>query len=413
MVCIFSQYSGEALKTVRHKLPMENRQQLVSVVIPSFNAARTIEATLDSVQAQTHRNLEILVVDDGSTDDSIARVEERQRADPRIRLVRKENGGVASARNAGIAASRAAIVAFIDADDLWHPTKIEKQLAVMEQGGPELGLVYSPFRLIDLDGFVKESSWNYGVDGWVPHRHFHVNLVGNGSAIMVRRAVLEELGGYSSALRAAGAEGCEDLELQLRIAARYRFGCVPEYLVGYRRYVGNMSSDPDRMSRSGVLAVKTAYLECRGIPGLSMSALLDRYERQCVKTALRRGRLGEVFGYLWREARNQPWLLFAGGAVKLGELLQRRASRARATLSSARRHFYDYAPDEGAQPGGNLWTRRAMARLAQLDAGYRPATAYFAAPNDRERGAADPGRGMLLRLAAFDAPPDIRQTQPL
>jgi glycosyltransferase involved in cell wall biosynthesis len=365
---------------------MHDRRPLVSVVVPSFNSASTVEATLDSVAAQTYRNLEILVVDDGSTDDGAARVEQRQQSDGRIRLIRKENGGVASARNVGIAASSGEFIAFIDADDLWHPTKVAKQLAVMERGGPELGLVYSPFRVIDRQGFVKESSWNFGVEGWAPHRHFHINLVGNGSAIMVRRSVLDELGGYSSALRAAGAEGCEDLLLQMRIAARYRLGYVPEYLIGYRRYPGNMSSNTKTMSRSGVLAAQMAYGECRGIPGLSVSALISRYERLHVKTAMRRGEFGEVFDYLRREVRSRPGVLLASIPVKLGEALQRRLDHARAALSATRRHFYDYATDEAVRPAGNMFMRHSLAKLAKLDGAYRPRPEYFAEPCHRRHG---------------------------
>src|SRR4029450_365704 len=102
---------------------------LISVIVPAFNAAATIQDSLHSISQQTYRNLEIIVVDDGSTDDTAAVARRHSLGDRRFRIVAQRNGGVASARNAGLQASRGAFIAFIDADDLWHPTKIAKQIA--------------------------------------------------------------------------------------------------------------------------------------------------------------------------------------------------------------------------------------------------------------------------------------------
>src|SRR4051812_29793927 len=109
--------------------------QLVSAVIPAFNAERTINDTLRSVRSQTHRNLEIIVVDDGSTDRTRSIVEEHASRDSRVTLISQVNAGVAAARNVGWQSSHSEWIAFLDADDLWAPTKIEKQLEVMIAGG--------------------------------------------------------------------------------------------------------------------------------------------------------------------------------------------------------------------------------------------------------------------------------------
>jgi glycosyltransferase involved in cell wall biosynthesis len=368
----------------------------VSVVVPAYNAAGTLLETLVSVGRQTYRELEIIVVDDGSTDGTAAVVEAQQQVDGRIRLLRKANGGVASARNAGIAASLGEFVAFIDADDLWHPTKIAKQVAVLEAGGPEMGLVYTPYRVLDKQGFVTESSWNYAAQGWVLFRHSYVNLVGNGSSILARKSALLELGGYSLELREAGVEGCEDLLLQIRISARYRFGTVPEYLVGYRRYPGNMSSNMERMAKSGILAARMAYAECQNVPELSMHGLLDRYERLGIKAAVRRGQVGSLWSYLWREIRNEPLLLLASGAAKIVEALQRRLRQRLASHKATRRHFDDFEPTEAMQPAGNFLTRRAFTGLATLDAAYRPKVAYFSS-SSRSAGPDSNGGGGPLQ----------------
>src|SRR5262245_57856494 len=111
-----------------HPLPLtssgDDRRPVVSVVVPAFNAGATLDQTLRSVRAQTYTHLEVIVVDDGSKDATAEIALAHAKSDARIRLVRQANGGVASARNAGIREARAALVAPIDADDLWAPTKI-------------------------------------------------------------------------------------------------------------------------------------------------------------------------------------------------------------------------------------------------------------------------------------------------
>jgi len=356
---------------------MNDEDTLVSVVVPAFNAAKTIHETLQSISQQTYRALDVVVVDDGSIDETAAIVRSHSMSDPRFRIVSKPNGGVASARNEGIKASKGAFIAFIDADDLWHPTKIEKQLTSLISGGPDTALVYSPFRLIDADGNVRASPHKYGVSGWVIYRHFYTNLVGNGSALLIRKTVLEELGGFDSWLRHEGAEGCEDLLLQLRIAARYRFGEVSEYLVGYRKRPDSMSSNTIQMIRSGVLAVNQALSECRDVPGLSALAMLRRYELLRIKSNLREGRLAESLRDFARELAISP--LFVMGALwaeilTLASKMQRLAASTVSAPSSGNclSHFYDLDPKSGIDLYHRTATSRALRRLATLDQAYRP-----------------------------------------
>jgi cellulose synthase/poly-beta-1,6-N-acetylglucosamine synthase-like glycosyltransferase len=302
--------------------------------------------------------------------------------DPRARLLQKENGGVASARNAGIHASKGEFVAFIDADDLWHPTKIAKQMAILLSAGPSMALVYAPFRLIDAEGKVLTSQRRVSVNGWVLYRHFHANLVGNGSSILVRKSVVEELGGFDPALRAAGAEGCEDLLLQLRIAARYQFGEVPEYLIGYRRRPGSMSSNAEQMLRSGMLALRTALAECGHIPHLSHDAILIRYEWQRLRSAARRGRFGDGIRQFFRQFSRNPFLVM----VLLGDDLIVVASRvlhgsmkaikgrlgSSFAKSTVPRHFYEFDPASEIGRKRPVLMSLVLGRLARLDQTYRP-----------------------------------------
>lgn len=324
---------------------------LVSVVVPAFNAAPTIGSTLDSIARQTYRRLDVVIVDDGSTDDTNSLVRRFCLSDSRMRLIEQPNNGVAAARNAGIRASKGDFVAFIDADDLWHPTKIERQLQALLEQGPDVALAYSPFRVIDGDGNVMASAKRKDASGWVLDRHLKMNIVGNGSSILVRKSVLQEFGGFDPWLRQQGAEGCEDLLLQLRIASRYKFCEVPEYLVGYRRHGGNMSADRDRMTRSGILAVRRALSEC-GLPARSARGVLARYEWKRFKLAVRRGDWHEASAMLRALCSTPEIILFAlwsdlvaFTAVRIRRRIERSASILfRSKNPPRRRHFYDYSP---------------------------------------------------------------------
>jgi glycosyltransferase involved in cell wall biosynthesis len=224
--------------------------QLVSVIIPAFNAADTIDATLHSVRAQSHQQLEILVVDDGSNDNTAAIVEAHARLDARIRLLRQQNAGVAAARNLGISQAKAEFVAPIDADDLWQPTKIEKELALLLAGGPNAALAYSWQAEIDEHDRVIATSHRPIYEGNVFIPMLTSNIVGSGSNALMRRRAVLECGGYDPSLRARGGEGCEDLMLYILLAERYRFAVVREHLTGYRRRHGSMSTKFLTMLRS-------------------------------------------------------------------------------------------------------------------------------------------------------------------
>lgn len=234
---------------------MKQDEDTVGVVVPMHNAERTIAATLDSVGRQTHANLDIVVVDDGSTDGSVAVVDEKIRQDRRVRLVRQRNAGVAAARNTGAAATAASFLAFIDADDLWAPAKIEYQLAALHQGGPTAGLAYCWFASIDQDDRVISFGPQPLIEGDAMKSLCAANWIGNGSSLLMRRGAFEKAGGYDPTLRARQAQGAEDLLMCLRVAEHADFAVVPRYFVGYRATPGNMSSDSLQMFRSTELVL--------------------------------------------------------------------------------------------------------------------------------------------------------------
>jgi glycosyltransferase involved in cell wall biosynthesis len=242
--------------------------RFVSVIVPAYNASATIERTLRSVMAQTYAHLEIIVVDDGSNDHTAAIVERVAREDPRIILLRQPNEGVATARNLAIAHAYGEFIAPLDADDIWHPRKIEKQIAVMEDGGNRIGLVYCYSRQIDEhDIITPQEGQQSNARGDVYSLLVLSNFVGNASSPLIRRTYLQEVGGYDSSLRARGAQGCEDLGVYLAIAERWEIDLVPEYLVGYRIGAGRMSRNHVTMARSWEIVIADAR---RGHPELPL-----------------------------------------------------------------------------------------------------------------------------------------------
>jgi glycosyltransferase involved in cell wall biosynthesis len=221
----------------------------VAVIVPVFNASATVLATLESVSAQSYRNLEIIVVDDGSTDDSAAIVAEYAYRDPRVVLIRQCNLGVASARNTGAASTTADFLSFVDADDLWANSKIEMQMDALRIGGQSVGLVYCWFARLNADGIVL-GKVRPTQEGSVLKELCREHFIGNGSSLLMRRIAFEAAGGYDTSLRARHAQGCEDLLIAMRIAEKYEFRLVKRHLVGYRLTDQNMSSDVLQMLRS-------------------------------------------------------------------------------------------------------------------------------------------------------------------
>jgi hypothetical protein len=251
---------------------VQHLRDLVTVVIPALNAEDTLDATLASVRAQTYRELEIIVVDDGSTDSTVSVARRHATQDERVIVVTAKHGGVASARNIGIAMSRGKLIAPIDSDDLWHPLKTERQVALMHAKGPGTGFVYTLFRRIDKHDVVLRSQRPEVVEGQALNRLLSHNFVGNGSSLMIRREAVQEVGGYEAGLYRSGAQGCEDYLLQLLIARKWLVACVPEYLTAYRRHAKAMSRDWAAMARSRLLVLD--YLaRVEGEPRVDAGAL--------------------------------------------------------------------------------------------------------------------------------------------
>jgi glycosyltransferase involved in cell wall biosynthesis len=220
---------------------------LTSVVITCYNQARFLNDAIESVLAQTHRDYEIIVVDDGSTDHTAAIA----CAYPSVRYVYQENQGLAAARNTGWRACGGQFVVFLDADDRLLPSALVAGMSCF-QLYPECAFVSGHFRNVNADGrFLNEFPQRY-----IDHDHYQAllrgNYIGMHSTVMYRRSALEYAGGFNISLKA-----CEDYDLYLRIARSQPVRCHRTLVAEYRQHNANMSSDAVLMLRTVVNVLRS------------------------------------------------------------------------------------------------------------------------------------------------------------
>lgn len=225
-------------------------RSLVSVIIPCYNSAAFLSESIDSALGQSYADKEVIVVDDGSTDDSPRVMSGYGNA---IRVVRQANAGLSAARNAGIRAAQGRYIAFLDADDYWAPSFLEKMVAAAEE--TQAGIAYcgwqnvglpgprgQPFVPPDYETELDKSAVFFSNPRWPVH------------AALLRRDVLDLTGGFDPKWKA-----CEDFALWIRVAPVFRLALVPEVLAFYRFHDGQMSKN-----RAGIamnhLAVQIDYL---------------------------------------------------------------------------------------------------------------------------------------------------------
>ncbi len=225
---------GQASSLSRRTVDRLEACPTVSVVMAAKNYARFLPEAVESVRAQTFDDWELLVIDDGSTDATPAAVRPFL-TDPRIRYFRSDKLGQSRAKNLGIGLSRGEFVAFLDADDAWEPTKLEKQLAVFH-GRPEVGVVFCRRSVMDENGRQIGGPARMPVPrGRVQGEMFVQNFVCFSSAV-VRRAVFSHCGCFDPQWDLA-----IDFDLWLRVAHHHAFDYVDEHLVRYRTGHGNLS----------------------------------------------------------------------------------------------------------------------------------------------------------------------------
>jgi len=250
-----------------------SKKPLVSVVIPVFNGASFIARAVDSVFVQTCKDFEIIIVDDGSTDDTGAVLAELAKTSEIICLHQK-NAGPAQARNAGIQSATGEYIAFLDCDDIWFPEKLEAQLAILV-GNSQVGLVHSNYEVIDPSGrFIQHAKAGQSRD--VLHKAFtdgHAPLL---STTIVSRDLLERVGGFDPSLWVS-----EDSDLLLRLYEMTKFECIDRVLVHKFQQLHGEEDIPsgEGSYRENVLSSRERFLtrvQNRSILNKEQQAALDR-----------------------------------------------------------------------------------------------------------------------------------------
>ena len=215
----------------------------VSVIIPAFNAAGCVHRAVDSVLGQSFLDVELLLVDDGSTDDT--RVVLAEYGD-RIRLLAKVNGGPAAARNHGLQHACGEYVAFLDADDYWKTEKLQRQVELLDTR-PAVGFCSTSTQVVDSAG-QPVGDWPCRPDaGPLPDILFlHGTVIsGSTSGVLARRHLITAIGGFDPALR-----GFEDPDLWIRLAARTEYACIPQALTVVVRTPNSVSGNLVNMRRA-------------------------------------------------------------------------------------------------------------------------------------------------------------------
>ena len=244
----------------------------VSVVVPAYNAAWSIARTIASVLGQTFTDFELIVVDDGSSDDTGVMASRAAGGDERVQVMRQNNRGLAGARNRGIDEARAMLVAPLDADDVWEPEYLAATVDALERHADAPFAFTYHYRMDEDDRPLPTPQFHAA-----PRHDFigllAVNSVGCGSAAVFRRAEVIAAGCYDATLAVRAGQGAEDLKLILALAAKAKPVLIERQLVGYRHVARGMSQGNPEAQLASMLAV---YDELRGRhPELPARAIAD------------------------------------------------------------------------------------------------------------------------------------------
>lgn len=224
-------------------------KSLVSVIIPCYNTEKYIVECIESALVQTYENLEIIIVNDGSTDQSLQQI--KSVIDKRCQIISVENGGVAKARNIGIAASKGAYIGFLDADDLYHKTNIEEKINFLEQN-PSISLVHGFEEVFDSESkqIIEIAK---GQDGEVLNSLllFKEKVIHSPSSVVIRKELINKIGGFNEMLSTSA-----DWEFWVRCAKEGSFGILSKALTKYRIHDAQMHMNVRKMEHDMLLSFK-------------------------------------------------------------------------------------------------------------------------------------------------------------
>jgi glycosyltransferase involved in cell wall biosynthesis len=276
-------------------------QPRVSVIVPAYNVRTYIQDALTSLERQSMKAFEVLVVDDGATDGTQELVIPFCERDQRFKLLHKENGGLSSARNYGIEHARAPYIALLDGDDRYEPDKLAAHVAVLDSQ-PAVGVVYSASRIIREDGkptFMSLSGKPIDPDPLVAL--LYKNFIGHGSNAVFRSSLFQEVGGFDENLKSS-----EDLDFWIRIAllSRWRFWREPRVLCGYRVRPSGLSFNLLQMERCTQKVLESAYRRASERVGPFLPTARAYLYRYLARVSLASGDMVEARCWLdraWKE----------------------------------------------------------------------------------------------------------------
>jgi glycosyltransferase involved in cell wall biosynthesis len=303
----------------------------VSVLVPAYNAARYLPAAIDSVVCQTYADWELILVDDGSTDETRSVVHSYVATlGMKLRYVYQSNRGLPAARNTGIREAQGEFIAILDADDVWLPTRLARGVAVMDSS-PCVGLVHSRVARINVDGDIV------GYLGFL--RKYQAGKIAVGiytrranvlcPTVLFRKQCLDVVGLFDETMRAT-----EDRDLWFRIAERYEIAYIDEILAHSRVTPGSMSSDPNRMLKAQLFFVHKHYKN-RGCGWVALQKALGQIYREQGDCFFSRGQLLKSIGHYFRSVLHNPlnhknvyMLLRAGAEPFFSRVLAARPAKA-------------------------------------------------------------------------------------
>ncbi len=285
----------------------------VSVIINTYNSARFIHSTLASVMNQTWTDFELIVVDDGSQDDTLLQL--AQVHDSRLRIYPYPNGGIAVSRNRGLQLASAELIAFLDHDDRWHPDKLEQQVAALS-AHPQAALAYSWTELIDLSGQVIRSHLQPHHSGNIHQHLLTQNFLVTASNPLIKRQTLLEICGFDPQIY-----GADDWDVFLRLTAQAEAVLCPACHVQYRIVPGSGSANVAKLAQGCERAIAKAFDQAEPtLQPLRSKAIGHLYQYLCFKVVedVPNRRNGWTAGRYWlRSHRHHPDLWTTAATAKI------------------------------------------------------------------------------------------------
>jgi glycosyltransferase involved in cell wall biosynthesis len=274
---------------------MGKEKPLISIIIPTYNRASFLKEAIESVLAQTYENWELIIVDDGSTDNTSELV--KKFTDKRISYLCQQNTGAPLARNKGIQKAKGDYIAFLDSDDIWLPQKIQKQLEVFKISRFNPGVVYTGIQYIDYKGSPKKRKKNSLYRGNIFYHLLRKNLTTT-SAILAKKECFDECGLFDENLPCR-----QELDILIRISQYFAIDYVPEILTLERIHEKRITADIDKKIKGREMLFEKIYLHLK-----KHRILLAKYLYGTGELYLKRGDLQKGKVYIISSLKTFPLL---------------------------------------------------------------------------------------------------------